>query len=157
MRVRNPGPSATGRWRYPAPRFREPLLETSSSFHPSALGIEEDRRYDFDLDVAVANRIEGAQALATPLRPVLQQPERDPGSGHRRERDGRDVALVVLQPRLGTARKEMRTGTQPRGLVDRPQPDERRAIRRDKPRALRQDASDEILLRGHHAAETEVR
>ena len=44
--------------------------------HP--LGIDKNRMADFNLDVAVANRIISADALAEALRSVLQQAKPDP-------------------------------------------------------------------------------
>ena len=43
-----------------------------------SFGIDKNRIADFNLDIAITNRIIGTDALAEALRSVLQQAEPDP-------------------------------------------------------------------------------
>jgi hypothetical protein len=52
-----------------------------------SLGIDKNRIADLNLDVAVANGIISADALADALRSALQQTEADPMTERRREGD----------------------------------------------------------------------
>ena len=51
-----------------------------SLMQPFPFGIDEDGRDDFDLDVAVADRIVGADIFADPRRAALQEAEADPAA-----------------------------------------------------------------------------
>jgi hypothetical protein len=61
--------------------------------------IEEDRRADLDLDIAVADRIDGADALADAGLPVLEQTEPHPVLEMGRIGDRGHIAFVVLHHR----------------------------------------------------------
>src|SRR5687768_11848004 len=102
---------------------------SASDTKPLPRGIDEGRMADLDIDLAVADGVDGAHPLSDPLGAAAQEAEPDPMAEGRREGDGSHVALVVLGVRGFAGGNEMGAGAETPRWVDRLEADEGRAVR----------------------------